>query len=205
MRFELVNTMALRFSPSLQNFLPHLRWVAPLGVVALAIGLGNLFGLGVGLLTFSGGVLCGSIWLIWSSLQGLSGEAPLTLEEALSLGAPSAEEEQKRAVLRALKDLEYERAVGKINDADYATLAEHYRNEAKRLLRAVDQDLGPERDRAEQILAERLAAREASEPPAGAGADSDADAGPRHSGNGADPDDEDEPAVAKSPSSGAAP
>lgn len=198
--------MALRLSPSVQNLLPHLRWAAPLGVVALAWALGHHFGLGVGLLTLSGGVLCGSIWLIWSSLQGLSGEAPLTLDEALSLGAPSAEEEQKRAVLRALKDLEYERAVGKINDADYAILAEHYRNEAKRLLRAVDQDLGPERERAEQILAERLAAREASEPPAGAAVDPDVDpeaSGP-HAGNGADPD-ESEPAAVKSPSSGAAP
>jgi len=209
MRLELVNTMALPLSPSVQNFLPHLRWAAPLGVVVLAWALGHHFGLGVGLLTVAGGVLCGSIWLIWSSLQGLSGEAPLTLDEALSLGAPSAEEEQKRAVLRALKDLEYERAVGKINDTDYASLAERYRNEAKRLLRAVDQDLGPERERAEQILAERLAAREVSEAPAGTGAaadrDPDPDASPRHAGNGADPDGGSEPAVAKSPSSGAAP
>jgi hypothetical protein len=198
--------MALRLSPSVQNLLPHLRWAAPLGVVVLAWALGHHFGLGVGLLTVAGGVLSGSIWLIWSSLQGLSSEAPLTLDEALSLGAPSAEEEQKRAVLRALKDLEYERAVGKINDADYAILAEHYRNEAKRLLRAVDQDLGPERDRAEQILAERLAAREASEPPAGVPAEADADVDPSapQTSNGADPDDS-EPAPAKSPSSGAAP
>jgi hypothetical protein len=205
MRFEFVNTMALRLSPSLQNFLPHLRWLAPIGVIALASLLGHHFGLGIGLLTVAGGVLSGSIWLIWSSLQGLSGEAPLTLDEALSLGAPSAEEEQKRAVLRALKDLEYERAVGKINDADYASLAEHYRNEAKRLLRAVDQGLGPERERAEQILAERLAASAASEPPAGAATDTDPDASSGHAGNGADPDADSEPAVAKSPSSGAAP
>jgi hypothetical protein len=111
----------------------------------------------MGLLIVAGGVLGASIWLIWSSLQGLGGDVPLTLEEALSLGAPSAEEEQKRSVLRALKDLEYERTVGKINEEDYAALAQHYRNEAKRLLRAVDKDLGPERERAERILAERLA------------------------------------------------
>ena len=103
--------------------------------------------------------------------------------------------------MRALKDLEYERAVGKINDTDYETLAEHYRNEAKRLLRAVDADLGPERERAEQILAERLAAHVEAEPPAGAHPDPE---------RAARRDDEDldepsEPAVAKSPSSGAAP
>jgi hypothetical protein len=112
-------------------------------------------------------------------------------------------------VLRALKDLEYERAVGKINDADYASLAEHYRNEAKRLLRAVDANLGPERERAEQILAERLATREAAEAPDGAADDADGarrtGSGHSSSAHGADPDESSEPAVVKSPSSGAAP
>jgi hypothetical protein len=200
--------MALRVPFSVQNLVPHLRWAAPLGVVVLASVLGNHFGLGLGLLTIAGGVLCGSIWLIWSSLQGLSGDAPLTLEEAISMGAPSSEEEQKRAVLRALKDLEYERAVGKINEADYANLAEHYRSEAKRLLRAVDETLAPERERAEQILAERLAARDAAEAPEGTGASTDSAEDSNRAGsraNGADPDESSEPAVAKRPSSGAAP
>jgi hypothetical protein len=141
----------------LQNLSEQSRWLYPLSVVVAAAVLGHFFGLGLGLLVFAGGTLGASIWLIWSSLQGLGGDAPITLEEAISLGAPSAEEEQKRAVLRALKDLEYERAVGKISDEDYATLAVHYRTEAKRLLRVVDKDLGPERERAERILAERLA------------------------------------------------
>lgn len=149
---------------SLQNLSDHARWLYPLVVVVAAIVLGNVFGLGFGLLVVAGGVFGASIWLIWSSLQGLSGDAPITLEEAISLGAPSAEEEQKRAVLRALKDLEYERAVGKISDEDYASLAEHYRGEAKRLLRAVDRDLSPERERAERLLAERLAAANAKAP-----------------------------------------
>src|SRR5688572_15538 len=128
----------------LQNLSDQARWLYPLSVVVAASVLGHFFGLGLGLLIVAGGTLGGSIWLIWSSLQGLGGDAPITLEEAISLGAPSAEEEQKRAVLRALKDLEYERAVGKISDEDYGTLAEHYRSEAKRLLRSVDKDLGPE-------------------------------------------------------------
>jgi hypothetical protein len=154
-----VNTMALRIPlhSSLQSLSDHARWLYPLSVVVAAALLGHFFGLGLGLLIVAGGVLAGSIWLLWSSLQGLGADAPITLEEALSLGAPSAEEEQKRAVLRALKDLEYERAVGKISDEDYASLAEHYRSEAKRLLRAVDRDLSAERERAERLLAERLA------------------------------------------------
>jgi hypothetical protein len=161
-----VNTMALSrpLNSPLQSLSDHARWLYPLAVIVLAVVFGQFFGLGLGLLVFAGGALGGSIWLIWSSLQGLGSDAPITLEEALSLGAPSAEEEQKRAVLRALKDLEYERAVGKISEEDYASLAEHYRGEAKRLLRAVDRSSSPERERAERILAERLAA--AGKPPA---------------------------------------
>jgi len=163
-----VNTMVLP-SPlrnSLQSLSDNARWLYPLAVVVAAAVLGHFLGLGLGLLIVAGGVLFGSIWLIWSSLQGLGSDAPITLEEALSLGAPSAEEEQKRAVLRALKDLEYERAVGKISDEDYASLAEHYRSEAKRLLRAVDRDSGPGRERAERLLAERLAAANGKAPAA---------------------------------------
>jgi len=141
----------------LTNLSGHARWLYPLGVVVGAIVFGNLMGLGLGLLIVAGGVLGGVIWLFWASLQGLGDDLPITLDEALSLGAPSAEEEQKRAVLRALKDLEYERAVGKISEEDYASLAAQYRIEAKRLLRVLDEDLSSEREHAEQLLAERLA------------------------------------------------
>ena len=198
----------------IQNLSEHARWLYPLGVVVLAVVLGQVFGLGFGLLVVAGGTLVGSIWLLWASLQGIGGDAPITLEEALSLGAPSAEEEQKRAVLRALKDLEYERAVGKISEADYATLAEHYRGEAKRLLRAVDQDLGPERERAEQILAERLArANAAATEPKAARASKKRDAAKAADSAGGGPgapeaedaEGSDPAATAKSPSSDVAP
>jgi hypothetical protein len=196
----------------IQTLSDNVRWLYPLSVIVLAAVLGHFFGLGLSLLIVAGGSLGGSIWLIWSSLQGLGSDAPITLEEALSLGAPSAEEEQKRSVLRALKDLEYERAVGKISDEDYEALAEHYRGEAKRLLRAVDRDLSPERERAERILAERLAAVRsgaaatvgapvAAEGAVAAGGPADA-----KSAADADQDEEDEPARAsKSPSSDVAP
>lgn len=201
----------MAFNP-LRTLQDHARWLYPIVVIALAAILGHFYGLGLSLLIVAGGVLGGSIWLIWSSLQGLGGDLPITLDEALSLGAPSVEEEQKRAVLRALKDLEYERAVGKINDDDYASLAQHYRSEAKRLLRVVDQDLGPERERAERILSERLAARASTEgaqkaKPGAAAArrdgpdlDEDGDSPDLREPAGDDPS-RSEPPAAKSPSS----
>ena len=62
------------------------------------------------------------IALLWASVRTLAGDAPITLEEAIALASPSTVEEQKRAVLQALKDLEYERSIGKISEPDYEEL-----------------------------------------------------------------------------------
>lgn len=141
-------------------------WALPAATVALAIGAGSFYGMSVGFLTFGAGVLISAIFLFWFSLQSLAGQSPLTLDEAVSLGAPTADEEQKRAVLRALKDLDYEREVGKINEDDYEVLAHRYREEAKRLLRAVDLGMREQRARAERLLEERLSGGESVSQPA---------------------------------------
>jgi len=133
-----------------------LPWALPLTAVVLSIGAGLIFDTGIALLVLACGVLLGVIAILWASVRTLTGDAPITLEEAVMLGATSATEEQKRAVLQALKDLEYERSVGKVSDADYDELLRRYRAEAKRLLRAVDEDLAPRRARAEAYLAEHI-------------------------------------------------
>src|SRR5262249_4932451 len=109
----------------------------------------------VSLLVVAAGALAGVIGLLWASVQALTGESPITLEEAMTLGAPSAEEEQKRSVLRALKDLEFERSVGKISEEDYAELSARYRAEASRLMQPPDKTAEPARGRAEKALGER--------------------------------------------------
>jgi hypothetical protein len=140
--------------PSSQD---SLRFVAVGAAIALVIGAGFVFGAPIAILALAALALLGGIALIWSSVQSLTGETPLSLEEALTLGAPSAEEEQKRAVLRALKDLEYERSVGKITPEDYQELSARYRAEAIRLMQRLDENLKPARARAEKLLKERLA------------------------------------------------
>ncbi len=131
-----------------------------LGLVTLilAFGVGSFLGLPVGLLTGAALVLAVVIGLMWQSLQHLSGETELTFEEAFTLAAPTAAEEQKRAVLRALKDLEYERSVGKISEEDFVELSARYRAEAKRLILMVDETLQERRRQAEELLEERLRA-----------------------------------------------
>jgi hypothetical protein len=126
------------------------------GAIAAPVIAGAVGGLPIGFLTASGIVVASVVGLVWQSLQHLSGDAELTLEEALSLAAPTAEEEQKRAILRSLKDLDYELRVGKISKADYVELSARYRAEAKRLIVVVDESLAPQRARAEQLLEERL-------------------------------------------------
>src|SRR6188768_3737807 len=145
----------------MNNRLPRMsvvRWAAPLITLLTAITAGTLYGVQLVVLTLAAAALLLVIWLLWSSVQALAGESELTFEEAFSLGARSAEEEQKRAVLRALKDLEFERSVGKISEEDYAELSTRYREDAKRLIQLIDAGTEAERERAEKALTQRLAA-----------------------------------------------
>jgi ribosomal protein L40E len=129
------------------------------GMAATVVTVALLSGLALAVLCVAGGVLVAAVFLAWGSVQSLTGGTPLSLEEAISLGAPSAEEERKQSVLRALKDLDYERSVGKISESDYLELSARYRAEAKALLKALDRDLDPFRQR---VLDELLARTEAS-------------------------------------------
>lgn len=145
----------------------------PLATVLAALGVASVYGVGTAILILAGGVLLGVVAIMWASVRTLSGDAPITLEEAIALGAPSAAEEQKRAVLQALKDLEYERSVGKIAETDYEELLHRYRAEAKRLLRAVDEDLAPLRAKAAAYVTTHLgrAASTKATPPVEASSD----------------------------------
>lgn len=142
----------------MNNRLPRMnvvRWAAPLITLLAAIVAGTMYGVQLVVLILSGGALLLVIWLLWSSVQALTGGSELTFEEAFSMGARSAEEEQKRAVLRALKDLEYERSVGKISDDDYQEYAARYRAEAKRLMQGLEENLSEGRKQVEAELARR--------------------------------------------------
>jgi hypothetical protein len=125
-------------------------------VVVVAFAIGAIFGPSFGVLVLAVGAMLAAIATLWNSLRALFGETPLTREDAFAIGAPSAEEEQKRAVLRAIKDLEFEHGVGKISTEDYEELIARYRAEAKRLLREIDEQASPERLRVERIVARHL-------------------------------------------------
>ena len=135
----------------------------PVGIAVLAVGLVGLvlaglrFGAPGVVLGLAALTLVGVITAFWTSLRTLLGETRLTGADAYAIGAPRVEEEQKRAVLRALKDLEFERAVGKISEEDAKVLVSEYRREAKRLLRMLDEASADQRARAERVVAQRFA------------------------------------------------
>lgn len=136
------------------------------GVPAITVVGATIVGLvlsaGPAILVLSAGMLLSVIAFLWASLRTLSGDAPL--DEGLvavnvSARATSSESpaERKRRVLRALKDLEHEHAIGKIDDADYEQISARYREEAKEILREIDVEVEPLRAKAEEIARAHLA------------------------------------------------
>jgi ribosomal protein L40E len=64
--------------------------------------------------------------------------------------------DEKESLLRNIKDLEFEHEVGKISDADYQRLDASLRARARDVLRLLDEDLGPYRERAEVLIQKHL-------------------------------------------------
>ncbi|HET9953043.1 MAG TPA: zinc ribbon domain-containing protein [Polyangiaceae bacterium] len=134
-------------------------FLAALCTVSLfaAIAAGMVYGIELSVLCLGAGALGLSLWSLWASVRSLSSDTPLTLDEAMALLAPSAAEEQKRSVLRALKDLEFERSVGKITEQDYREFSERYRAEARRLIENLDAAQAETRKLAEKLVADAVA------------------------------------------------
>lgn len=109
--------------------------VSAMGVSALIL---SQFGFATWLLFLAFCLLLLAIFLLWSSVTTVGETQDISLQEALDLAAPARDEERKLAVLRGIKDLEYERGLGKVSEQDYLFLSQRYRNEAKRLLERLD-------------------------------------------------------------------
>lgn len=125
----------------------------PLVTISVAAVVGMLVGPATSILVVAAGVLLAVIALLWASLRILSGDAPLSPElEALEVGAQEVDvlATRKKMLLRALKDLENEHKIGKIEGDDYEQISLTYREELKALLKRIDETLAPHRARAEQ-------------------------------------------------------
>ena len=97
---------------------------------------------------------------LWSSLRralAATGDGAPSLEAA-ELPDRAALLDEKKSLLRAIKDLEYEHAVGKISPEDFKRLDLAYRVRAKEVIALLEQDLAPFQAKAEALLAERVRA-----------------------------------------------
>jgi len=134
----------------------------PIAAIGGAIGTGLLVGLGPAILVLAAGTLLSTIALLWASLRTLSGDAPLPTDlENIAVRSRKVDNlgEQKRRVLRALKDLELEHSVGKIDDKDFASLGDRFRADAKALMREMDGQIDPLREEAERLVQKHLEKR----------------------------------------------
>jgi hypothetical protein len=136
----------------------------PLVTVTLATVMGVTIGAPMAILVLAAGMLLGVIGLFWASLRILSGDAPLSPElEALDASAHAVDAlaSRKKMLLRALKDLDNERALGKLEDDDHEQLSQTYRGELKDVLARIDASLEPHRKKAEDAARVYLASAKA--------------------------------------------
>jgi hypothetical protein len=118
-----------------------IRWT---GVVGAAIGLATYVIVEAGLMpstiafTLTAIALLWCVWIIFRTAQALVKE-PEREEVARASGRRKKElEREKQALLKALKELEFDHEMGKISDADYQEIGGNYRARAVRVLRQLD-------------------------------------------------------------------
>jgi hypothetical protein len=127
----------------------------PLVTATVALALGVFLGPGMAILVLAAGMLLGVISLFWASLRVLSGDAALSPElEALDATAHAVDAlaSRKTMLVRALKDLDNERALGKLEADDHEQLSTTYRAELKDIMKRIDASLEPHRPKAESAV-----------------------------------------------------
>ncbi len=107
-------------------------------------------------------VLAGSMIMLglaalWQSLRSAFGGGPsLGGDAGIGLPERAALVAEKQTLLRAIKDIQFERELGKISEEDFDRLDKAYRRRAKRVLALLDQDLEPYLRRAEKDIADAM-------------------------------------------------
>ena len=133
----------------------YVPWIIAGAVLVVSIPLGLLRGAPAVVLWLAFVALASAVLFFWETLRVVfdpnapGDEAAIGDEE----GLPVELEARKRAALRALRDLEFERAIHRLSDEDYKALEQKYRAEARAAMRAIDADLGDWLKRADTMLA----------------------------------------------------
>lgn len=106
------------------------------------------------------GALLGALVSIWQSLRAAFGAGEAAAAGGWAAMGESAERQallaEKESLLRSIEDLAFDHQVGKLSDADFERLDRALRARAREVLRLLDEDLGPYRDRAEELIRRHL-------------------------------------------------
>ncbi|MFO0604572.1 MAG: zinc ribbon domain-containing protein [Polyangiales bacterium] len=135
----------------------HVPTIAAAVVVGAAVPIGILRGAPTVVLWVAFALLSAAVLIFWEALRtALDPAAPGDDDDTDESGVPSDLEARKRAALKALKDIEFERAIGRLSEEDHKELDAKYRAEARAAMRAIDEGLGPWLSRAESMLDEAV-------------------------------------------------
>jgi hypothetical protein len=99
----------------------------------------------------------GAAIAVYRTLLPLVGRERTLRAETLGHRARAALEREKLLVLRSIKELEFDRAMGKLADADFEEMSERLRARALGLMRQLEATHAAPRERIERELADRLA------------------------------------------------
>jgi hypothetical protein len=108
-------------------------------------------------LALAAAFLLAVVYWLWRSVRLLaSGPAEPGAGSDAHARARDALLEEKEALLRALRDLEMDRDVGKLSARDFERLNRRTRARAREVLRLIDAEAAPHRDRARALMAQAV-------------------------------------------------
>ncbi|HEY6879539.1 MAG TPA: hypothetical protein VI299_16045 [Polyangiales bacterium] len=109
-------------------------------------------------IVLSAGGMLFAISFVWATLRTLFGGAhEAHVSESPAVRSRRELLNEKEAALKGLKDLEFEREVGKLSDEDFKRLEGELRARAKRIIKQLDDDLREHRGKAQALLERELA------------------------------------------------
>ena len=94
---------------------------------------------------------------VWRMLAPLTGSDERTGPTVLGGRTRAALEREKTLVLRSIKEMEFDRAMGKVSEKDFSEMTARLRGRAARLIRQIDAGAGY-RDEIERAIARRVSA-----------------------------------------------
>lgn len=136
---------------------PWARYIPWAIVVVTLVGAGVVGALRGGAavaLWLAFATLASAVLLFWEALRSLVDPAAPADHDDDDASRLASLESRKNAALRALKDIAFERSIGRLGEADYAQLEARYRAEARAALASLDEGVQAWRDAAEALLSE---------------------------------------------------